>query len=66
MRLYLGKIISVFSHFHIGREHREEEVIAVEHGYVGTEEEWLESLKGKDGVTPDMSEYRREYGYETL
>ena len=31
--------------------------IAVEHGYVGTEEEWLESLKGKDGVTPDMSEY---------
>ncbi len=31
--------------------------IAVEHGYVGTEEEWLESLKGKDGVSPDMSEY---------
>lgn len=31
--------------------------IAVEHGYVGTEEEWLESLKGKDGITPDMSEY---------
>ena len=31
--------------------------IACEHGYVGTEEEWLESLKGKDGVTPDMSEY---------
>ena len=28
--------------------------IAVEHGYVGTEEE---SLKGKDGITPDMSEY---------
>lgn len=23
--------------------------IAVEHGYVGTEEEWLESLKGEDG-----------------
>ena len=31
--------------------------IAVEHGYVGTEEEWLASLHGKDGVTPDMSEY---------
>ena len=31
--------------------------IACVHGYVGTEEEWLESLKGKDGVTPDMSEY---------
>lgn len=24
--------------------------IAVEHGYVGTEQEWLESLKGKDGI----------------
>ena len=31
--------------------------IAVEHGYVGTEEEWLASLHGKDGITPDMSEY---------
>ena len=34
--------------------------IAVEHGFVGTEVEWLESLKGvdgKDGITPDMSEY---------
>ena len=31
--------------------------IACEHGYVGTEEEWLASLHGKDGVTPDMSEY---------
>ena len=37
--------------------------IAVEHGYVGTEEEWLASLHGadgkdgKDGETPDMSEY---------
>ena len=26
--------------------------IAVEKGFVGTEEEWLESLKGKDGLTP--------------
>lgn len=31
--------------------------IAVEHGYVGTEEEWLASLKGEPGETPDMSEY---------
>ena len=31
--------------------------IAVEHGYIGTEEEWLSSLHGKDGVTPDMSDY---------
>ena len=31
--------------------------IACEHGYVGTEDEWLASLHGKDGVTPDMSEY---------
>lgn len=31
--------------------------IACEHGYVGIEEEWLASLHGKDGVTPDMSEY---------
>ena len=34
--------------------------IAIEHGFVGTEVEWLESLKGadgKDGITPDMSNY---------
>ena len=34
--------------------------IAIEHGFVGTEAEWLESLKGvdgKDGITPDMSDY---------
>ena len=29
--------------------------IAVEHGYVGTETEWLASLKGEPGETPDMS-----------
>ena len=35
-------------------------IIAVEHGFSGTENEWLQSLKGadgKDGITPDMSEY---------
>ena len=31
--------------------------IAVEHGYVGTETEWLASFKGEPGETPDMSEY---------
>mgnify|MGYP000237190409 CR=1 FL=1 len=31
--------------------------IALKHGYQGTEEEWLASLHGKDGITPDMSEY---------
>ena len=35
-------------------------IIAVEHGFTGTENEWLQSLKGadgKDGITPDMSAY---------
>ena len=35
-------------------------IIAVEHGFSGTEYEWLQSLKGadgKDGITPDMSDY---------
>ena len=40
--------------------------IAVEHGYIGTEEEWLESLKGKDGVTPDMSEYPKTTEVTTI
>lgn len=35
-------------------------IIAVEHGFTGTENEWLQGLKGadgKDGITPDMSNY---------
>lgn len=35
-------------------------IIAVEHGFSGTETEWLQSLKGTDGkdeITPDMSDY---------
>ncbi len=35
-------------------------IIAVEHGFTGTENEWLQSLKGadgKDGITPDISSY---------
>ena len=40
--------------------------IAVEHGYVGTEEEWLASLHGKDGVSPDMSEYPKTTEVQTI
>ncbi|WP_455758415.1 hypothetical protein [Ruminococcus champanellensis] len=40
--------------------------IACEHGYVGTEEEWLASLKGKDGVSPDMSEYPKTTEVQTI
>lgn len=40
--------------------------IAVEHGYVGTEEEWLASLHGKDGITPDMSEYPKTTEVTTI
>lgn len=35
-------------------------IIAVEHGFTGTKNEWLQSLKGadgRDGITPDMSDY---------
>ena len=35
-------------------------IIAVEHGFSGTETEWLQSLKGadgRDGITPDMSDF---------
>ena len=32
--------------------YRDAYIIAVEHGFEGTEEEWLESLKGADGKTP--------------
>ena len=55
--------------------------IAVGNGFVGTEAEWLESLKGKDGtdgqpgkdgvdgkdgVTPDMSDYPNKADFEAL
>lgn len=40
--------------------------IAVEHGYIGTEEEWLASLNGKDGITPDMSEYPKTTEVTTI
>ena len=40
--------------------------IAVEHGYVGTETEWLASLKGEPGETPDMSEYPKTYEVTTI
>ena len=40
--------------------------IAVEHGFVGTEEQWLESLRGADGETPDMSEYPKTTEVQTI
>ena len=40
--------------------------IAVDHGYVGTEEEWLASLHGKDGITPDMSDYPKTTEVQTI
>ena len=40
--------------------------IAVEHGYVGTETEWLASLKGAPGKTPDMSEYPKTSEVTTI
>lgn len=43
--------------------------IAVDNGFVGTEEEWLESLHGadgRDGETPDMSEYPKTTEVQTI
>lgn len=33
---------------------------------MGTEEEWLASLHGKDGITPDMSEYPKTAEVQTI
>ena len=41
--------------------------IAVEHGFTGTEEEWLESLKGKDGASlhiTDIYDMAKKNGFE--
>ena len=35
-----------------GKDGKSAYQIAIENGFVGTEEEWLESLNGKDGYTP--------------
>ena len=43
-----------------GKDGKSAYEIAIEHGFVGIETEWLESLKGadgRDGITPDMSDY---------
>ena len=40
--------------------------IAVEHGYVGSKTEWLASLKGEPGETPDMSEYPKTSEVTTI
>lgn len=47
---------------HIGVPGESAYQIAVDHGYVGTEEEWLESLKGADGKS--AYEIAAEHGYE--
>lgn len=39
---------------HIGVPGESAYQIAVDHGYVGTEEEWLESLQGADGFSPTV------------
>lgn len=36
--------------------------IAVENGFEGTEEEWLESLEGKEGYSPSVHLERKENG----
>lgn len=36
--------------------------IAVENGFEGTEEEWLESLEGKEGYSPSLQLERKENG----
>lgn len=36
--------------------------IAVENGFEGTEEEWLESLEGKEGYSPSVQLERKEKG----
>lgn len=40
--------------------------LALEEGYEGTLDEWLESLHGKDGETPDLSEYAKTTEVTTL
>lgn len=40
---------------HTGPEGKSAYEVAVEEGYTGTEEEWLASLKGDTGETPDIS-----------
>ena len=49
-----------------GRDGKSAYEIAVAHGFTGTEEEWLASLHGKDGVTPDMSEYPKTSEVTTI
>lgn len=40
-----------------GKDGRSAYEIAIENGFVGTAAEWLESLKGRDGVSPDLTNY---------
>lgn len=38
--------------------------IALEHGFVGTEEQWLESLQGDDGYSPVINAVPTDIGYD--
>ena len=40
-----------------GKDGRSAYEIATENGFVGTVAEWLESLKGRDGISPDLTNY---------
>ena len=40
-----------------GKDGRSAYEIAIENGFVGTAAEWLESLKGRDGISPDLTNY---------
>jgi hypothetical protein len=47
----IGMLLIAFSLFGCVTIGKSAYDIAVENGFVGTEAEWLESLKGKDGAT---------------
>lgn len=49
-----------------GKDGKSAYELAVQQGYVGTLDEWLTSLHGKDGTTPDMSEYPKTTEVEAL
>lgn len=49
-----------------GKDGKSAYELAVQLGYVGTLDEWIASLHGKDGTTPDMSEYSKTTEIEAL
>lgn len=49
-----------------GRDEKSAYEIAVLNGFTGTEPEWLNSLKGKDGITVDVSNLATKSELENL